>query len=224
MKGAIRETTTGIPLAIASSTQRPKPSLTEGEDKRGGQRDRAPACRHRRQGRAAKRPRPLPAVAVSSPAESGLIGMMIEQARAACDDEARVGLGAMNLDEGLKNADRVLARLDAADRRETPGLTPRPRRCAKLRFRSVEHEENIGKRRRRCRRPRLRVRSARRGSRARARSRPSRRPLRGSIASAAGRDAGRRNRRCDAPCERRRGSSPRCFSVASALAPIPSWA
>ena len=52
------------------------------------------------------------------PAESGLIGMMIEQARAACDDEARVGPGAMNLGEGLKNAGRVLARLDAADRQK----------------------------------------------------------------------------------------------------------
>ena len=52
------------------------------------------------------------------PAESGLIGMMIEQARAPCDDEARVGPGAMNFDEGLKNAGRVFARLDAADRQK----------------------------------------------------------------------------------------------------------
>ena len=43
---------------------------------------------------------------------------MIEQARAACNDETRVGPGAMNLDEGLKNAGRVFARLDAADRQK----------------------------------------------------------------------------------------------------------
>src|ERR1700722_3817613 len=49
-------------------------------------------------------------------AESSLVGMMIEQARASRNDEARGGVGAMNLDKSLKDADRVLARLDAADR------------------------------------------------------------------------------------------------------------
>ena len=43
---------------------------------------------------------------------------MIEQARAAGNDQARVGPRAMNLGEGLKNANRVLARLDASDRQK----------------------------------------------------------------------------------------------------------
>jgi hypothetical protein len=44
--------------------------------------------------------------------------MMIEQARAPRNDQTRIGPGAMNLDKGLKNAGRVLARLDAAHTEE----------------------------------------------------------------------------------------------------------
>ena len=43
---------------------------------------------------------------------------MIEQACAPRNNEARVGTGAMNFGKGLKNAGRVLARLDAADRQK----------------------------------------------------------------------------------------------------------
>jgi hypothetical protein len=41
---------------------------------------------------------------------------MVEQACAPGNDEVCVGVCAMNLDKSLKDADRVLARLDAADR------------------------------------------------------------------------------------------------------------
>ena len=93
-------------------------------------------------------------------AESRLIGMMIEQARAARNDEARVRVGAMDLDKSLKDADRVLALLNAADERNT-GPVPSPRRCLSSASRSVGMRLNSGTYRRRCRRRRLRGRSAR---------------------------------------------------------------
>jgi hypothetical protein len=57
---------------------------------------------------------------------------MIEQACAPGDDEARVGVGAMNLGEGLKDADRVLAPLDAAG--EKHGACSKAQTLPKLRI------------------------------------------------------------------------------------------
>ncbi len=61
---------------------------------------------------------------------------MIEQACAARNDEPRVGVCAMNLRESLKNAGRVLARLDAAYR-EKHGSRSETETLGKLRFGSV---------------------------------------------------------------------------------------
>src|ERR1700733_10107394 len=61
---------------------------------------------------------------------------MIEQACPARDDEARVGPGAMNLGKGLKNAGRVLARLNAAYR-EKHRARPQTLTLPELRLGSV---------------------------------------------------------------------------------------
>src|ERR1700677_2955080 len=89
VNGAIREVTTGVPLAIASSTTRPKPSLTDGNTS-------------------------APAIRGDQGAEPPPIHRVVKQRCTAGDHQLGVAMNSQQLPERFEDSNAVLAFLDAA--------------------------------------------------------------------------------------------------------------
>ena len=208
MNGAMRETTTGAPLAIASSTQSPKPSLTEANtsarrepverrhvvvgDRRRSQRRRRGANGHSRE----------------RSANSPLIGAVVEQARAAGDDQLRRRAHSRETRRRLRacaacscaprrrrrKEDRAVAETETARRASLASV----RRRAESRAVDAVADDR-----------RARGRSAGAGVAPQSRSPTNSASASRSSAPAARRGADRRSRRYDGRCGRSRRSGPR---------------